>query len=355
MRKIRRLNSILIIAALFFVLPYCKKGDGGSTPPPPPPPPPANTFVNPLLTGADPWVLKKDNQYYYTQTLGNRVGLWKTTTMSKLGSATNATIYTPPAGSSNSHNVWAPEIHFVDNKWYVYYTAGAGPDSTQRTWVLENSGADPMAGTWTSKGRIWNSDADFWAIDGTVFELNGINYFLWSGRPNISFQNQNIYIAKMINPWTLQTPTVTLTQPQLAWETVGGPVNEAPEIIRNNAGKIFMVYSASGCWTDDYALGLLTLKDGGNPLIATDWSKSTAPVFTKKPESNAYGPGHNGFFKSPDGTEDWIIYHANEKSGDGCDVKRSIRMQSFTWNGDGSPNLGRPVKTGVGVVKPKGE
>jgi GH43 family beta-xylosidase len=67
-------------------------------------------------------------------------------------------------------------------------------------------------------------------------------------------------------------------------------------------------------------------------------------VFTKSIENSVYAPGHNSFFKSPDGTEDWIIYHANSKSGEGCGRKRSPRTQKFSWNKDGSPNFGVPVK-----------
>ena len=350
----KKYQPLFLIVSTIFLFPFCGKKEV-PTPPTPQPPPSAKTFVNPLMNGADPWIIKKDDVYYYTQTMGNRVALWKTTAVSKLGLITSKDIYTPPAGQPNSQNVWAPEMFFLDGKWYVYYTAGSGPDSTQRTWVLENSSPDPTIGTWVDKGRIFSDDANFWAIDGTVLEYNGSNYFLWSGRPNNAVQNQNIYIAKMVNPWTLQTPAIMLTKPELPWELYGGPVNEGPEIIKNSSGKVFLIYSASGCWTDDYALGKLTLADGGNPLTATDWSKNGQPVFTKKPANNAFGPGHNAFFKSPDGKEDWIIYHANNSSGQGCSGSRNIRIQKFTWATDGTPNFGEPVQTGAAIALPAGE
>jgi GH43 family beta-xylosidase len=342
-------TSLIAIGILISV--NCGKGGDDSTPTPPPN---TTTFTNPLRNGADPWVVADAGTYYYTQTAGTRVNLWKTTSMSKLGTASMVTAYQPTNGAPNSQNVWAPELHKLDNKWYIYYTAGSGPDETQRTWVLENTSADPTTGTWTDKGRIFNTDADFWAIDGTIMQYNGSNYFVWSGRPDVSIQNQNLYIAKMVNPWTLALPTATISLPQQGWEKNGGPVNEAPEHIQRN-GKDFLTFSASGCWTDDYALGLLTLKAGGDPLVAGDWIKSAQPVFSKKPSGNAYSPGHNAFFKSKDGTEDWIIYHANSNSNDGCSDRRTIRMQKFTWNGDGSPNFGTPVSTGTQIPFPSGE
>ena len=347
---------LLICAVLF--LTFCSKKVTDSSTITPPIVPPVNTsgtFVNPVKSGSDPWVIKKDSFYYYTQTSGNKVSIWKTKTMSALSAAPSTTIFSAIPNTPNSSNVWAPEMHFINNKWYVYYTAGSGPDSTQRIWVLENSNADPTTGNWVDKGKIMNSDANFWSIDGTVLLYKGSQYLLWSGRPNLAFQNQNIYIAKMLNPWTLQTPTIMITKPDLNWETNGGAVNEGPEILNNAAGKVFMVYSASGCWTDDYALGMLTLNTDSDPMQVNNWIKSTQPVFTKAPQNNTFGPGHNAFFKSPDNKEDWIIFHANSNSAQGCGEARNIRIQKFSWNADGSPNFGIPVKINSALPVPSGE
>ncbi len=350
-----------VVMWLFYVMvffTFCSKkvvDTGSVTPPATPPVISASTFVNPLMSGSDPWVIKKDSFYYYTQTSGNKVALWKTKTMSALSNAPITTIFSAMPNTPNSSNVWAPEMHYLNDKWYVYYTAGSGPDSTQRIWVLENSNGDPTKGNWIDKGKIMNTDADFWAIDGTVLSYKGSQYLIWSGRPNLAFQNQNIYIAKMLNPWTLQTPTAMIAKPDLSWERNGGPVNEGPEILNNAAGKVFLVYSASGCWTDDYALGMLTLNADSDPLLVSNWTKLPQPVFTKAPQNNAFGPGHNAFFKSPDGKEDWIIYHANSSSGEGCGVARNIRIQKFSWNADGTPNFGIPVKINTAFPVPAGE
>ncbi|MEJ7661106.1 MAG: family 43 glycosylhydrolase [Hymenobacter sp.] len=64
---------------------------------------------------------------------------------------------------------------------------------------------------------------------------------------------------------------------------------------------------------------------------------------SKKKDAEAYGPGHNGFFKSKDGSEDWLVYHANNLVGQGCGDSRNPRIQKFTWNADDTPNFGTPV------------
>ncbi|MNY80450.1 Glycosyl hydrolases family 43 [compost metagenome] len=65
-----------------------------------------------------------------------------------------------------------------------------------------------------------------------------------------------------------------------------------------------------------------------------------------------YAPGHNSFFKSPDGKEDWILYHANSNPGEGCGNKRSPRMQKIDWDANGFPVLGEPVSEGMSLAIP---
>jgi GH43 family beta-xylosidase len=128
-------------------------------------------------------------------------------------------------------------------------------------------------------------------------------------------------------------------------------VNEGPEILMH--GKdIFLVFSASACWTDYYELGVLEAHAGANLLAASSWKKFDHPFFREDPAAQVFGPGHNGFFKSPDGKQDWIIYHANPGSGEGCGDERSPRAQPFTWNPDGTPDFGRPIPTGTPLAKP---
>lgn len=323
--------------------------------------PQKKTFQNPLLTsGADPWVLKQNNHYYYTHTSGKNLQLRETSSMENLGEAFSKTIWTPPKGKEYSMQIWAPELHFINGIWYMYFAAtynDGSPNSlneNRRMFVLENSSASPMNDCWEFKGKI-TDNTDHWAIDGTVFETKNGNYFIWSGwRTKDHKENtgrQQLYIAKMKNPWTLEGSRVMISEPEFEWEKKG-LVNEGPVVWRNPDGRVFLFYSASGCWTDDYKLGVLHLTDPSDPLNLKSWEKNAVPVFQKSEENSVYGPGHNSFFKSPDGKEDWILYHANDNPGDGCGGKRKPRMQKIEWDEKGFPVLGEPESTKTAIEIP---
>ncbi len=319
------------------------------------------SFTNPLLpSGADPFSFYKDGWYYYTNTVGNRLILRKTDNIAHLKDAEQKTIFTPPQGTSYSKEIWAPEILFINKRWYAYFAADSGSNNSHRLYVLENASPDPMEGDWTLKGRVGDA-SNKWAIDGDVFEYRNKWYMIWSGWEGDTNGQQNIYIARLKNPWTVDGERIQISSPTKHWETHGDlhdainpphvNVNEGPQALQHD-GKLFIVYSASGCWTDYYALGLLSFTGKKNLLDTKAWKKSPEPVFRQSPENGVYAPGHNSFFKSPDGTEDWILYHANSRPGQGCGRERSPRAQPFSWNPDGTPNFGAPVKEGVAIPIP---
>lgn len=313
-----------------------------------------NTFTNPILPrGADPWVTQKNGTYYFTYTQGGKLVLYETTNMSELALASRHDAWIPEPGMPYSKNIWAPELHEINNKWYMYFAADDGANANHRMYVVENSSSDPMQGEWVLKGKVADP-SNQWAIDGTVLDYKGQLYMLWSGG-NAGAAPQHIYIAKMSNPWTISSEKMIIASPTYPWEMNGSAINEGPQVLINPNGQVQVVFSASGFWVDTYCLGLLRLNLDGDPMNPADWTKTPQPVFSMKAESGAYGPGHNGFFKSPDGTEDWIIYHARSLPNGGDGNGRNARIQKFTWNGDGTPNFGEPVKIGDSIPKPSGE
>ena len=316
----------------------------------------ATHFRNPLLAvGPDPWVIYQAGTYYVTHTTGNDLRLYKTPKMSLLARSQTSAVWSPPSSGPATRDIWAPELHRINGKWYIYYAAVVSPNSQHRMYVLENEAADPFAGTWTPKGQMQLPE-DKWAIDGTVLQLNNRLYFAWSGWPNAERSGvQNIYLCTMKDPWTADGPRVLLSTPEFDWEKQGSPdVNEGPEFLTHN-NQVFLVYSASHCSTDAYALGMLTANTTANLTNPTAWTKSPQPVFGPMAADGVYGVGHNSFFTTADGKENWILYHANAEAGQDCSDKRSPRMQRFTWKPDGSPDFGKPVALKTLLKRPSGE
>jgi GH43 family beta-xylosidase len=313
------------------------------------------TFYNPIVAaGQDPSVIFHNGYYYLAQSIDSAtaISVSKSRTLTGLASGTRVTVWSRPSSTGPlCCNVWAPELLFINGRFYIYFAADDGNNANHRMYVLESNGSDPQ-GSYTFRGKI-AAPTDRWAIDGTVLDLDGALYFIWSGWEGTANLQQNLYIAPMSNPYTISGERALISSPTNAWERRGGRpyINEAPEILRRN-GRIFLMYSASGSWSDDYCLALLTAWETSNPMLATSWTKSSGCVVSKA--ATAYGPGHNSFTRSPDGLEDWLVYHANEISGSGYNG-RSIRAQRFTWNADGRPNFGPPAATTTPLAVPSGE
>jgi GH43 family beta-xylosidase len=310
----------------------------------------AASFTNPVksVKGADPWISYHDGNYYLVTTSWTDViTIRKSATLAGLSTAPSVQVWKGDA-ASRCCNIWAPELHFVNGRWYLYYVAGQNVSDynpTQRSHVLESAGSDPM-GPYTYKGQLNNA----WMLDPSLLNVGGRLYMLGSA---ITGGTQNLVIAPMSNPYTVSGSYSTISTPTYAWERQGGTVNEGAEVLQRG-GRTFLIYSASGCWTPDYKLGQLELT-GSNPLSASSWTKKSTPVFQRSDANGVYGPGHNGFFTSPDGRENWIVYHANDSASEGCDNGRTTRAQKFTWNSDGTPNLGTPVRLGASLPGPSGE
>lgn len=313
----------------------------------------AETFTNPLLpSGPDPWVTYRNGFYYYTNTLGDRIALWRTRDITRLRSATQKVVWRAPAAGPDSASIWAPELHWIRGRWYLYFAASDrdhDDDAHRHVFVLENAAEDPLQGRWTERGMLHTR---YSGIDPTEFSDGGRLYFVYSAYVG---SHSDLVIARMLNPWTLSSRQVDIAHPTRPWEMQGGrQILEGPEFLRGPSGSRFLVYSASACWSDQYALGMLTASPGADLLNPRSWRKSPAPVFHGSPGQRVYATGHNGFFESPDGKQEWIIYHANSAPHEGCGKDRSPRIQPFTWKPDGVPDFGVPVRAGQPLQAPSG-
>jgi GH43 family beta-xylosidase len=317
------------------------------------------TFVNPICEQADPWIVQDGGHYLACFAEGNRgITVQISDRLTVLGP--KHVVWTAPETGPASREVWAPELHHLGGHWYVYFAADDGENRNHREWALQSAGDDPL-GPYTLHGPLYTGDdpgmaaSNRWAIDMTILELNRRLYAIWSGWQD-DRDVQYLYIAPMKDPVTMAAPRVRIcANDDYLWEHVdehmeGRGLNEAPEVLQHD-GRTFLVYSCSGSWQPSYKIGMLELRSGGDPLDPADWKKFSKPVFESS--ESTFGVGHNSFVKSPDGSEDWIVYHAKWSRSQGW--QRTVFVQPFHWNADGTPDFGTPVAAGQPLPLPAGE
>ncbi|KUP21555.1 alpha-N-arabinofuranosidase [Paenibacillus sp. DMB5] len=312
-------------------------------------------YPNPLVEQrADPWVYKHtDGYYYFTASVPeyDRIEVRRAQTLEGIAAAQPVTIWRKNDSGPLSANIWAPELHYIAGRWYIYFAAAHTSETKEglfdhRMYVLENDSVNPLEGEWAEKGQVVTAWESF-ALDATVFRHRGVLYYVWAQKDPEITGNSNLYISEMRNPWTLQGRQTMISAPEYPWEIIGFRVNEGAAVLKRN-GRIYISYSASA--TDyNYCMGLLAADEDSDLLDAASWSKSPEPVFKTSEENSQYGPGHNSFTVNEHG-EDVLVYHARnykDIAGDPLyDPNRHTRVQVFGWKEDGTPDFGVPVKDG---------
>lgn len=214
-------------------------------------------------------------------------------------------IWRPPPDTEHSNDLWAPELHCLRGRWYVYYAAchPKHGNKSHRMFVLAGPPADqdPTTGSWEFVGPIRGMGQHQWAIDGTVIELHGQLYFIYSGwpfdNPNESDLLQHLFILRLSDPVTAASDPVEICRPDEPFERVGDHgINEGPQYLASPDNSwIGIVYSCSGSWTNEYKMNCLRWT-GGDPLRPDSWQKSMKPLIKNGPHGNGpWGPGHGSF------------------------------------------------------------
>ena len=300
-----------------------------------------------ILQRADPFVCRaSDGSYYFTASVPSydRIVLRHSPTLAGLAQAPEVCVWERHEQGPMSWHVWAPELHFLFGRWYLYFAAGEKEDVWKiRPYVLECAGEDPMKGPWTEKGKMERAGEDefsfeAFSLDATVFECRGSWYYVWAEKVGVGKQISNLYIARMASAAKLDTVQVLLTTPDYDWERVGFWVNEGPAVLKRD-GKLYLTYSASATG-ECYCMGMLSAREDADLLDPASWKKERYPVLKSDPEKGIYGPGHNSFTKDEAGN-DVCVYHARTYAriqGDPLyDPNRHTMLMKVEWDGEDRP------------------
>ena len=300
-----------------------------------------------ILQRADPYVYRHtDGKYYFTASVPAYDGivLRRSDTLAGLQDAPETEVWHKHEEGIMSCHVWAPELHYINHAWYLYFSAGDKDDVWNiRPYVLECKEEDPLTGTWTEKGKMGCAADDVFSfrafsLDATVFENKGKYYYIWAEKVGVGKQISNLYIGEMESPYQLKTVQVLLTTPDYDWERVGFWVDEGPAVIKRN-GRIFVTYSASETGVY-YCMGMLTADENSDLLDPRSWRKERYPVLCSDEARGIYGPGHNSFTVDEDGN-DILVYHARtEREIVGNPLynpNRHTMLMKIAWDEEGKP------------------
>jgi GH43 family beta-xylosidase len=320
-----------------------------------------NYFVNPIGEGADPWVVRDPNakRYLWCMSDGNRaIAVHTSTSITSMG--TKHIVWRAPRRGPTSREIWAPELHFLDGRWYIYFAASDGRNENHLAYVLESKTDDPL-GQYELRGPFATGEGEngvspnIWAIDMTVLEHEGKRYAIWSGWDQPGSDQQYLYIAPMASPTELSGPRVRLCDnDDYLWERVEPNetqrgLNEGPQVFQVN-GQTAIVYSCGASWLPTYKLGLLELT-GAEPLLPSSWKKRAKPVF--QGTEATYGVGHSCFVKSLDDRQWWHVFHAKRDRDPGW--RRAVFVQPMRVGRRGFPQFGSPVAPGSRLQRPSGD
>lgn len=327
-----------------------------------------NTFTNPILANlaADvPWCSFEDGLYYFVESQGKDIMLRASADVTSLEDADRMLIWTLPQSLGESAS--GAVICRLDDAWYVY--VGVTKDINHRSiYVIENKEENPFKGSFRLKSRLDTGDTDCIAIHPNIMEMHGCRYILWSGwdEPRKFEERQNLYIARLSDPWTVEGLRVKISEPEFEWErqcvgrsgnNVAYPiyVNESPCAIESpDDSRLLLFYSASFNITPYRCIGMLSMDTSADPLDPSSWVKCPEPVFRMSEQNSVYSVGCPCFVPSPDGKELYLCYQAANSAKNTVRANKDFRIQKVSWNSDGTLELGTPVADGVPQDKPSG-
>ena len=190
---------------------------------------------------------------------------------------------------------WAPEVYFLNGKFYMYYTANEHicvAESNSPLGPFRQKEQKPMLGSEK-------------CIDNTLFIDNGKPYMFFD-RFN---DGLNIWSVELddnfseMNTGTL-TPCIHVSQ---KWETVWPRVNEGSFVIKHK-DTYYMTYSANSYESKYYGIGVATSGSINGPWVKYEKN----PIYQRV--GNLVGVGHSAMFTDKEGNLR-IVFHAHNHDG----------------------------------------
>lgn len=311
------------------------------------------TYCNPVYPEimADPFVLKHEGRYYAYGTApdgpgGGRFPVLVSNDLvdwHRAGFAIAA-----PADPGNDH-FWAPEVAHSEGKFWMYYSRGDVEGKHQKLRVAV---ADNPVGPFVDQGVLLVPNLQF-SIDAHPFRDQDGQWYLYYCVDFLDLEDDHrigtgIVVDRLVTMDRLSGDPRTVARPHADWHLFkkGRAMYDAVydwhtvegASVLVHGGKYYCFYSGGAWEKENYGVSYVVADHPLGPFTRPEGSDE-ALLMRSRP-GNVIGPGHNSFTTSPDGSQDWIVYHAWDTAMTG----RRMCIDRLVWDG-GRPTTAGPTFT----------
>lgn len=241
-------------------------------------------------------------------------------------------------------HIWAPDIHFHNGKYYLYYSVSLFGKNTSAIGVATNVTLDPADKNykWTDHGKVVQSipGRDDWnAIDPNLsFDENNVPWLafgsFWNGIKLVRLGSSLLNVA---NPEQWRTIAVRKRSEGLSDTLPGDGAIEAPFLYRNKGFYYLFVsfeYCCSGA-KSTYEVRIGRSRAITGPYLDKDGRRmeNGGGSFLIGGDDRYFAVGHNAVAALKEG--DYFVSHGYDRLDDG---KPKLIIRKINWK-DGWPFL----------------
>lgn len=233
---------------------------------------------------------------------------------------------------------WAPEVAFADGRFYLYYSVGRGDKAHHIRVAVSDTPEGPYSDTGS---RVTNPFDIPFAIDASPFQDDDGQWYLFYARDSLDtarpgtvvvvdrlvgmtrLAGEERMVVRAQHEWQRFVANRVMYGGVYDWHTIEGPC------VRKHEGRYYCFFSAGRWENESYGVDYAVADHAMGPYTC-DSNDEGARVLHTIP-GQIIGPGHNSMTASPDGTEDYIVYHAWDV---GMTARRMF-VDPILWTPDG--------------------
>ncbi len=247
------------------------------------------------------------------------------------------------------NHIWAPDITFHNNTYYLYYSVSAFAKNTSAIGLTTNKTLNPNDENykWEDQGIVIQSipNRDLWnAIDpNLIFDENNVPWLsfgsFWNGLKMVKLNSDLKTIAEPQQWYTIAKRERTFA---LEDSNPGDAALEAPFIFKKN-DYYYLFLSWDLCCRGEnstYKVVVGRSKKATGPYVDKDekFLNEGGGTLIIEGNKNWYGAGHNSVYTFNE--KDYIIFHAYDANNNGSP---KLKISELAWDIEGWPSLKEQV------------